>query len=409
MSLLPTSCLSDRRLLSLLVCIGVLLGLPAGAAQGKPLVERVSFTPRSDGLGYVIRIHTSAHLPAYSEPRRLEDGQVEMILFNAELARAYAHADPEGPVQAYTEEMRGGHLVLHFRLDPRKPVEVAAYRDRSSTDLLVGLTYAEAAAAMLPTPAPPVVTAGHTEAQGPRTTEGERWRLDTVVIDAGHGGKDPGSTANGVREKDVVLAVARKLGAAIERELGVEVVYTRDDDRFIELKDRGRIANAAGGKLFISIHANAARDSRAHGTETFFLGLHKTDAARHVMERENSVVRLESNPGQYAEMDEQALIRQTLTQSAYLRKSEQLAGTIEQQFDTGVDRKSRGVKQAGFYVLWGASMPAVLVELGFVSNPNEAAFLKSDHGQTSMANAIFRAVKAYKEQYEKGLSLVSSH
>jgi N-acetylmuramoyl-L-alanine amidase len=175
----------------------------------------------------------------------------------------------------------------------------------------------------------------------------------------------------------------------------------------VTLKNRGRIANQAGGKLFISIHANAARNRTATGTETYFLGLHKTAAARQVMERENEVVKLESNPEAYEGLDEQALIVQTLTQSAYMRKSEELASFIQDQFTNRVGRKNRGVKQAGFYVLWNASMPSILVELGFVTNPTEAAFLNSEAGQEYLASAIFRAVRDYKIQYEKGLNVVS--
>lgn len=232
----------------------------------------------------------------------------------------------------------------------------------------------------------------------------ERWRLDKIVIDAGHGGKDPGASANGVREKDVVLKVAKKLGQYIEENLDIEVVYTRTDDTFIELEERGHIANRAGAKLFVSIHINAARSRAARGTETFFLGQHKTEAAQKVMERENAVIRYEDNPEDYADYDEQALVRQILAQSAYMRQSERLASLIEAQFADRVQRRSRGVHQAGFYVLWSASMPAVLVELGFLTNPAEARFLKSERGQTYLASAIFRAVRDYKAKYEKGIS-----
>lgn len=232
----------------------------------------------------------------------------------------------------------------------------------------------------------------------------DRWRLDKIVIDAGHGGKDPGATANGLREKDLVLKVAKKLGGYIEENLGIEVVYTRTTDRFIELEERGHIANEAGAKLFISLHINAAAARSARGTETFFLGPHKTEAARKVMERENSVIRYEDNPEDYADYDEQALVRQTLAQSAYMRQSEQLASLIQNQFANRVHRRSRGVHQAGFYVLWSASMPAVLVELGFLTNRSEARYLNSERGQTYLASAIFRAVRDYKEKYEKGIT-----
>ena len=395
------------------------------SASAGPLVERVSISPRSDGQGYVIRFHLDGPVSAYSEPREIGGNRVEMILFNAGLARGYDGDDLGGPIVAVSEDEKGGHVVFRFTLDSARPFVTSAYRDRGSDDVLLGLVHsadmpgsvADAAPTRLPTPVKrtslevggaPEPDAPHNETVRRATAEGERWMLDTIVIDAGHGGRDVGAVANGVREKDVVLATALKLGEYIEENLGINVYYTRQDDRFIALKDRGKIANAQGGKLFISIHANAASNSRAHGTETFFLGTHKSDAARRTMELENSVVQFESDPDQYKTMDEESLIRMELTRSAYMRKSEEFAGLIERQFADRVGRTSRGVKQAGFYVLWGASMPAVLVELGFVTNKGESAFLRSESGQAYMASAIFRAVRDYKQQYEKGLSHVLS-
>jgi N-acetylmuramoyl-L-alanine amidase len=211
-----------------------------------------------------------------------------------------------------------------------------------------------------------------------------------------------------LREKDVTLAVARQVGAYLEERLGVRVVYTRSDDQFIPLQDRGHSANEAGAKLFVSIHANASPSPAAHGTETFFLGMHKTDAARKVMERENSVIELENDPEHYQTFTQEALIRQVLMQSAWMRQSEHLAGNVERQFGERVGRKSRGVKQAGFFVLWNAAMPSILVELGFVTHPEEAAFLRSAAGQDYMASALFRAIRDFKEQYERSLHLADA-
>ena len=199
-----------------------------------------------------------------------------------------------------------------------------------------------------------------------------------------------------------------KLGDYLESNLNVNVVYTRETDEFVELRNRGRIANEAGGKLFVSIHANSAPNRSAYGTETFFLGPYRTEAARRVMETENRVVLLESDPEHYDRLDEDALIRQTLAYSSYLRKSEELADLIERQFEERVGRNSRGVKQAPFYVLWSASMPSILVELGFLTNRDEARFLASDDGQTYLASAIFRAIRDFKEQYERGLNLITT-
>jgi N-acetylmuramoyl-L-alanine amidase len=383
--------------------------LALAPASARPIVERISFTPRADGKGYVVRFHTSERIQAYRQPVTRTDGRLEIILFNTSLASPFAIDNLAGPVQDLESITSEDHAVFVFQLDPAVGIAPSVYRDGASTDLLLSLEYQPATLARN-AGVPPVRQASFVkeEASGMATDARERWRLDTIVIDAGHGGKDAGAVANGVREKDVTLAVAKRLGAYLEEQLGVNIVYTREDDRFIELRERGRMANEAGAKLFVSIHANAAANHRASGTETYFLGLHKNEAAQDVMERENSVVEFEDNPGQYEEYDESKLILQTLAQSAYMHKSEELAGLIEEQFAERVGRNSRGVKQAGFYVLWNASMPSILVELGFVTNPQEAAFLKSAAGQDYLASAIFRSIRAFKERYERELNLVES-
>ncbi len=402
------------------------------ASDVVPHVERISLTERSDGKGYVVRFHTDGPVAAYSAPRLLANGQLEVVLFNTRLASDHVRDDVAGPVIRYAGEEEAGHLFFRFTLVAGESMRASAYRDEASDDILVSLSYADGQniwrwealrepravpareISLLATPATemlPAIGGGSTgrmrQAEELLPTEeaptGGHWLLDTVVIDAGHGGKDSGASAHGVLEKDIALSVALKVGAYLEERLGMQVEYTRRDDRFIELADRGRIANEYGGKLFISIHANAATSRAASGTETYFLGLHKTDAARNTMERENEVVKLESSQREYEEMNEESLIRMALTQSAYMQQSQQLAMFIQNQFEERVQRKNRGVKQAGFYVLWGASMPAVLVELGFVTNKSEAAFLASESGQDYLASAIFRAVRSYKAQYDKGL------
>ncbi|MDT7855078.1 N-acetylmuramoyl-L-alanine amidase [Rubrivirga sp. S365] len=254
-----------------------------------------------------------------------------------------------------------------------------------------------------PRPAPPVAS-GALEAQAPDVDlpDASRWQLDTVVLDAGHGGQDHGAVGHGTSDKEVAWGVVSRLGPMIERELGVRVVYTRDDDTFVELRERGRIANRSNGKLFISVHANAAGSSSASGTETFFLAPHRESSAKDVMDRENSVIELESQPELYEDFDDQGDILQAMAMSAYQEESQTLAGLIEREF-VASGRSSRGVKQAGFIVLWAASMPAVLVETGFVTNPGDARLLSSDAGLDATAEAIFRAVRAYKERYERGL------
>ena len=374
------------------VLLLVLLAVPLRAQAG-PDVERISFTARSDGKGYVVRIHATGKIAAHSveQPSPTE---LRLTLYRTDLAPALRRDDPRGPIRHYTVRPENDHIVLSFEVNPDTPVVASAYPDRDSDDVLMNVAYAQ-----------PVLAGGGVL---PDAASNEHWKLDCVVLDAGHGGRDPGAVAHGVREKDVALSVTLRLGRYIEDLLGMRVVYTRDDDTFIPLHERGRIANESCGKLFVSIHANAARNGGAQGTETFFLGLHKSDSAREVMERENGVVALESDPDLYAGFDDAGLIMQTMATSAYQRSSERLAEFIEGQFEHRADRPSRGVKQAGFLVLWRASMPAVLVELGFLTNRDEARYLASERGQDLMASALFRSIRDYKEQYERGLSIAAN-
>lgn len=371
-------------------------------AEDAPRLERVSFSERADGNGYVVRLHLSGHVGSHSPATVLNDGSFQITLFRTRLDRRRKLDSPRGPIHSYRVDQKDGNVVI--RMEFRDPNLLAsAYRDRNTDDILLGLSTMES----------PAVNDVITRAlmSKPKMNQvAERWTLDTIIIDAGHGGKDSGAVgAGGVREKDIVLSVALKVGQYIEEKLNVNVVYTRKSDRFISLEGRGHLANQAGGKLFVSIHANAARDRSAKGTETYFLGLHKSEAARSVMDRENEVIQLEENREAYDNIDAMNSVRRTLLQSSYMRQSEGLAEVIEDQFQNRAGRKSRGVKQAGFYVLYGASMPAVLVELGFVTNPSESAFMNSRDGQAYLASAIFRAIKEYKTQYDKGLYLTTSN
>ncbi len=362
-------------------------------AQGATLIEGVSFAARSDGGGYVMRIETTGVVNAFQTPQRIDPAQISFVLYNVGLGEDIRRAPPAGPVIDYELVAEKGHVRIRLALDPNARVSVEAYRDRASTDILVNLSYAS-----------PVRLVSNIE-PAPPVDRASRWVLDTIVIDAGHGGHDTGTSHHGVDEKDLVLDVTMRVGALLDKFMpAVDIVYTRTDDTFISLHERGHIANKAGAKLFVSIHANAAYNSSAHGTETYFLGLHKSESARRVMERENQVVQLEDNPGHYDEFDQQELILQTLAQSSYLRKSQQLAGIVQKAFTEEVGRHNRGVKQAGFLVLWAASMPAILVELGFVSNSQEARYLSSESGKSEMASAIFRAIRDFKIQYDNDLN-----
>lgn len=227
----------------------------------------------------------------------------------------------------------------------------------------------------------------------------------TVVIDAGHGGHDHGAIDNGAREKDINLGVAKKLNELIRKNLkDVKTVMTREGDTFVSLQERANIANRNHGNLFISIHTNSVDKSnpnrkRVNGTSVYALGLHKDADNLKVARRENSVIELESGYEQkYSGFDpskDESYIIFEMAQKKTLGQSLKFANEAQKQLVGHAGRHDRGVKQAGFWVLWATSMPAVLVELDFICNPDMAAFMNSEAGQNKMAEALYNAFKAY--------------
>lgn len=239
-------------------------------------------------------------------------------------------------------------------------------------------------------------------------SERSRSKLDVIVIDPGHGGKDPGTIGvRGTMEKDVALGVGLKLGRLIERNLkGVKVVYTRKTDVFVELYRRTQMANEANGKLFVSIHCNSTelKPSSANGFEIYLLRPGKTESAIRIAEQENSAVELEEGyQDRYKELTEENFILVTMRQSAFAKHSEQFAEVGAEAMARHLKIQNSGVKQAGFYVLVGASMPNVLVETGYLSNRKEEKILKSSQGQQKIAEALFQGIKEYKAKYEQAL------
>nr|WP_317196352.1 N-acetylmuramoyl-L-alanine amidase [Salegentibacter tibetensis] len=219
-----------------------------------------------------------------------------------------------------------------------------------------------------------------------------------VVLDAGHGGKDPGNMGNGFKEKDIALNIILKIGEALEKQGGIEVIYTRDSDVFIPLDKRARIANEANADLFVSVHCNS-HNSQAYGTETFVLGLHKTEENFEIAKKENSVIFLEEDYevtyGGFNPNSPESYIGMALMQEEYLNQSILLADFVQKNFTNDLKRKNRGVKQAGFVVLKMAVMPSVLIETGFLTNNHEGPYLNSGGGQNKMAAAIVEAIEKY--------------
>ncbi len=229
-------------------------------------------------------------------------------------------------------------------------------------------------------------------------------KINCVVIDAGHGGKDPGAMGSKYFEKDIVLDIALKLGKYIKENLSdVKVIYTRESDVFIPLHERAEIANKNQADVFISIHCNSNPSKNPFGTETYAMGLTKAADNLEVAKRENSVILIEENiNNKYQGFDNspESYIMLSLMQNTYRDQSITLASYIQNEFKEKANRTDRGVKQAGFLVLWQTAMPSVLVESGFLSNTEEEKFLSSSKGQDYIASSIFRAFRDYKNMIE---------
>lgn len=238
---------------------------------------------------------------------------------------------------------------------------------------------------------------------------GDVSRIRTVVIDPGHGGKDPGAISrNGkYKEKNITLSVALKLGSLIkEKYPHIKVVYTRSSDKYVGLGDRAAIANANKADLFISIHVNSAKATQARGTETFVMGAHKSDDNFEVCKTENSVIVIEDDYQKKYEgfnpNSPESYIIFSLLQNMHQEHSIKYAAKVQENFAKGPIRVNRGVKQGGLLVLWKTTMPAILTELGFISNPKDYAVLISKNGQEQFAKGLFNAFEAYKKDFEKG-------
>ncbi|WP_228237545.1 N-acetylmuramoyl-L-alanine amidase [Allomuricauda sp. M10] len=227
-----------------------------------------------------------------------------------------------------------------------------------------------------------------------------------VVLDAGHGGHDPGNLGNGYLEKDIALAIVLKAGEELAKDPNIKVVYTRNDDTFVDLFVRGRIANEANADLFVSVHCDS-HNSDANGAGTFVLGLHANRQNFEVAKKENSVIYLEDDYAtRYAEYDinsPESIIGLTIMQEEFLEQSIHLGKKLQDNFTNGLNRKDRKVKQAGFIVLHQTFMPSVLIETGFLTNKSEGSYLNSKKGQQEMGKAIADAVLSYREELGTGV------
>ncbi len=417
--------LSKRSLGLLFRICSVLIILPS-VIQAQTHLDRISKAERSDGLGYVVRYHFSQPIDSFSVIQPAPD-LIQMELFAPDIDTSGIQMPIEqGKIQEVRLYKLENSFGVDIYLDSDVYVKSQAYADQNGKHILLALTKAEPydvevytqqflaknwyldinpddALEIESIPSQPV------DPDVNYNSVRDKLVFDTIVIDPGHGGKDPGTVGyRGTKEKDIALIISKKLGDYINQYLpDVNVVYTRDDDTFLELAERGQIANDVEGDLFVSIHGNAFRSSKVRGTEVFFLGLHRSQESFEIMKRENAVFNTDGK--QFFELTEEDILIYELAHSGYIATSEHIASMIDDQFTNRANRKSRGVKQAGFQVLYEASMPAVLVEVGFLTNPSEQRFLTSEYGQSIMASAIFRAIRDYKVEYEKTEAFSSSN
>ncbi|MBU2494136.1 MAG: N-acetylmuramoyl-L-alanine amidase [Bacteroidetes bacterium] len=357
---------------------------PVKKTDSKFDIYGINIDEKSNGT--LIRINTSRVITRYSSS--IQNGVLFLFLPEISIDPAiFKNFKTAGLVKRIESKKTKGSLQLEFILNEGFS-NSEAFLDNDNKDILI------------------TVHNKLLERTEPDLTDSKnKWGFDVIVIDAGHGGKDAGAIGTkGVREKDVNLGIALKLGKYIENNMkDVKVVYTRDDDTFVELYKRGKIANENNGKLFISIHANSLKKkpSTVKGFEVYLLRPGKTQKAIEIAEFENSVIEYEDNPDKYQKLTDENFILVSMAHSAYMRYSEKFSDILNQKWTRHTKIPSRGIKQAGFYVLVGASMPGVLIETGFLSNLEDEAYLKSTKGQQEIAEAIFNSIKEYKNYYDK--------
>jgi len=402
-------------LTSLLLLITV-----ADTLSAQVKLDRISAVERSDGKGYVIRYHLDTLVDSFKVIQPAAD-LIQMVLYAEDIDTTDVKYPPvTNTFQSVELYKTATGFGVDISLGPESYYLAEAYPDQNKTDLLLALTetgYDEIST--LTQSIEPITWAVYgadtvdVRLDEPVSSDlfstedlqfANNMQFDVIVLDAGHGGHDPGTIGHrGLYEKNITLQIVKKVGAYLNEHLpDVKVVYTREDDTFISLLDRGRIANEAGGDIFVSIHANSFSQRRINGTEVYFLGLARSESALEVMKRENSVLRYEER--EVEELTEEDLLIYELANAGNMSTSEKIAEQIEHQFRERASRHSRGVKQAAFQVLYEASMPGVLIEIGFISNPDEARYLTSDYGQSIIASAIFRSIRDFKVQYDRSLN-----
>jgi N-acetylmuramoyl-L-alanine amidase len=395
----------------LLIAAGLLLVQTLAAAFAPVELRDISVAPSGNTATITFLVGGSVGTVVLE---RKEGGIAEVRMKSMSATRsALASALPKPGVRSIKAHIeRKDVLVADVAFTRRVSKMEVTHRDASRIEVTVTLGAAlpgtSPATTASSSSTPSASKSGAGKATAKRGGAARRaWSLATIVIDAGHGGKDPGAIGIGdVQEKDVTLAVARGLRDEIRRAMpGVTVVMTRSDDSFIELFRRGQIANERNGRLFISIHCNSMpqKPDPASGFECYILRPGKNEDAEQVTAVENGAIRFEADREKYAALSAENAIMASMAQSAFVRYSELLASALRRSMKGKTAIPDRGVHQAGFYVLVGASMPSVLVEIGYLSNEKDAKVLTSTAGQKKIARALFEGIRSYEKIYSASL------
>jgi len=346
--------------------------------------------------GTLVRLSCARKI-SFSQPV-LKDNALSLTLEQTSIDKNILERTPaSGAVEKLQVERSGRALQLTFKLTV-PVVEYSAWQDEDShqinlsivTKVLGNDTLSDIVAA----PVGEFAEIGELLER-----EQEKWKVDCIVIDPGHGGKDPGAIGvTGLKEKDATLDIALRLKQLIQQNTKLKVILTREDDRLVGLNERTRLANREGGKLFISIHCNSMKRGRGSGFETYFLKPARSAKAMEVAMRENSVIDYEESTNGYQDLMEENYILLAMAQSEFARESETLAEIVQNKMRLNTELKDRGVDQAGFYVLVGASMPAILVETAFLSSKREEKLLKTKKFRQQVAQALYGSVLEFMER-----------
>ena len=381
---------------------------PAAAAPSPPSASAPSASPRPPEVARAEPAPAPPRPPAAPSAARVE----LRVRSYPTYTRLVLEAD--APIEPRLVETEGGLTVTFPDVSPRGWAGTRTVRDglvattelgesRGAAALRVAFERPPAARKVFRLEDPPrVVLDFHRQAGAPPASGAGPEPLQTIMIDPGHGGHDAGAMGpSGLQEKELTLDIARRVAALLQEELGVRVVLTRGKDQFIGLRERTALANRERADLFLSIHVNAAPDGAATGTETYFLSNEATDgAARRAAEYENRLIGGDAG-AKGGSPDVLRSILWDLAQSDFQQESSRVAEAIQNSLDRALRRPSRGVKQAPFYVLGGAAMPAVLVEIGFISNPQEEQRLRDDGYRDRIARALVAGVAGYKRSYDQ--------